>query len=167
MVTTEKNVAEVGKEMCQNKVVKKVSFTGSTPVAKLIAGLAATTLKKCMLPRTTFDDGMLTNGTQGVHRGRRQRSVHCVRRCRYFSSCRRPVAPSDFLYGHTSEVLTQAPLHANSVAAAKLACVLTASSFNRVSMPSSHRGLPRKWLLSISATVWIPKRMFSRKCWDE
>jgi succinate-semialdehyde dehydrogenase/glutarate-semialdehyde dehydrogenase len=46
MVTTQKNVVEVGKEMCQNKIVKKVSFTGSTPVAKLLAGLAATTLKK-------------------------------------------------------------------------------------------------------------------------
>jgi succinate-semialdehyde dehydrogenase/glutarate-semialdehyde dehydrogenase len=37
---------EVGKEMCENKFIKKVSFTGSTSVAKLLYGLAATTLKK-------------------------------------------------------------------------------------------------------------------------
>lgn len=46
VVTTQKNVIEVGKEMCTNKIVKKVSFTGSTPVAKLLYGLATSTLKK-------------------------------------------------------------------------------------------------------------------------
>lgn len=46
IVTTEKNVGEVGKEMCENKTVKKVSFTGSTPVAKLLYGMAANTMKK-------------------------------------------------------------------------------------------------------------------------
>jgi succinate-semialdehyde dehydrogenase/glutarate-semialdehyde dehydrogenase len=46
VVTTQKNVMEVGKEMCENKFIKKVSFTGSTSVAKLLYGLAATTLKK-------------------------------------------------------------------------------------------------------------------------
>jgi hypothetical protein len=34
--------------MCENKVVKKVSFTGSTPVAKLLYRLASSTLKKCV-----------------------------------------------------------------------------------------------------------------------
>ena len=46
MVTTLKNVGEVGKELCENKTVKKVSFTGSTAVAKLLYGMAASTLKK-------------------------------------------------------------------------------------------------------------------------
>jgi len=32
--------------MCENKAVRKISFTGSTPVAKLLYGLAAPTLKK-------------------------------------------------------------------------------------------------------------------------
>lgn len=45
-VTTQKNVIEVGKEMCESKIVKKVSFTGSTPIAKLLTGMAAKTLKK-------------------------------------------------------------------------------------------------------------------------
>ena len=63
MVTTEKNVITVGRELCENKVpyvfdliiapptnvvqaIRKISFTGSTPVAKLLYGLAASTLKK-------------------------------------------------------------------------------------------------------------------------
>ncbi|KAJ7042760.1 succinic semialdehyde dehydrogenase [Mycena alexandri] len=46
VVTTHKNVGEVGKEMCESKIVKKVSFTGSTHVAKLLAGMSASTLKK-------------------------------------------------------------------------------------------------------------------------
>ncbi|KAF8204589.1 succinate-semialdehyde dehydrogenase [Pholiota molesta] len=62
IVTTQKNVVEVGKEMCENKIVKKISFTGSTPVAKLLYGMAASTLKKVSLeaggnaPFIVFDD---------------------------------------------------------------------------------------------------------------
>ena len=65
VVTTQANVVEVGREMCESPVVKKVSFTGSTPVAKLLAGMAAKTLKKCV-----HDDFsvclMLTSFVQGV-----------------------------------------------------------------------------------------------------
>ncbi|KAJ3822600.1 succinic semialdehyde dehydrogenase [Lentinula raphanica] len=62
VVTTEKNVSAVGKEMCESPIVKKVTFTGSTPVAKLLAGMAASTLKKVSLeaggnaPFIVFDD---------------------------------------------------------------------------------------------------------------
>ncbi|KAJ3718058.1 succinic semialdehyde dehydrogenase [Lentinula guzmanii] len=62
VVTTEKNVTVVGKEMCESPIVKKVTFTGSTPVAKLLAGMAASTLKKVSLeaggnaPFIIFDD---------------------------------------------------------------------------------------------------------------
>lgn len=49
IVTTEKHLKDVGREMCENPIVKKVSFTGSTPIAKLIASQAASTLKKCVL----------------------------------------------------------------------------------------------------------------------
>lgn len=45
-MTTQKNVNDVGREMCESKIVKKVSFTGSTTVAKLLYGMAASTLKK-------------------------------------------------------------------------------------------------------------------------
>ena len=46
VVTTEKNVGDVSKEMCESGVVKKVSFTGSTRVAKLLYKMAASTIKK-------------------------------------------------------------------------------------------------------------------------
>jgi hypothetical protein len=35
--------------MCENIIIKKVSFTGSTPVAKLLYQMAAGTLKKCVV----------------------------------------------------------------------------------------------------------------------
>ncbi|KAI3619472.1 succinate-semialdehyde dehydrogenase [Moniliophthora roreri] len=62
IVTTQKNVMEVGKEMCESKIVRKVTFTGSTPVAKLLTGMAASTLKKVSMeaggnaPFIVFDD---------------------------------------------------------------------------------------------------------------
>ena len=46
IVTTQANVSEVGREMCENPIVKKISFTGSTPVAKILYGMASSTLKK-------------------------------------------------------------------------------------------------------------------------
>ena len=46
MVTTQKNVSAVGRELCESKTVKKITFTGSTPVAKLLYSLSSSTLKK-------------------------------------------------------------------------------------------------------------------------
>ncbi|KAF8922245.1 succinate-semialdehyde dehydrogenase [Mucidula mucida] len=72
VVTTMTNVQEVGKEMCENKAVKKVSFTGSTPVAKLLYGLAASTLKKVSLeaggnaPFIVFDDADIDEAVQAA-----------------------------------------------------------------------------------------------------
>jgi succinate-semialdehyde dehydrogenase / glutarate-semialdehyde dehydrogenase len=40
--------------MCENKIVKKVSFTGSTPVAKLLYKMAAGTLKKFVFLKFLF-----------------------------------------------------------------------------------------------------------------
>jgi len=72
IVTTEKNVGEVGKEMCENKTVKKVSFTGSTPIAKLLYGLAASTIKKVSIeaggnaPFIVFDDADINAAVEGA-----------------------------------------------------------------------------------------------------
>lgn len=41
------NIAEVGDELVSNPLVKGISFTGSTPVGKSIAGKAGGLLKKC------------------------------------------------------------------------------------------------------------------------
>ena len=49
IVITQKNVNEVAKEMCENGSVKKVTFTGSTAVAKLLYKMAASTIKKYAL----------------------------------------------------------------------------------------------------------------------
>ena len=46
VVTTHANISDVGRELCENPTVKKISFTGSTPVAKLLYKYAAGTLKK-------------------------------------------------------------------------------------------------------------------------
>jgi succinate-semialdehyde dehydrogenase/glutarate-semialdehyde dehydrogenase len=46
IVTTHKNVSDVAKEMCENSSVKKVTFTGSTAVAKQLYKMAASTIKK-------------------------------------------------------------------------------------------------------------------------
>lgn len=49
VVITEKNIGDVSKEMCESEVVKKVTFTGSTRVAKLLYKMAASTIKKYAL----------------------------------------------------------------------------------------------------------------------
>lgn len=72
VVTTQKNVEAVGRELCQNKIVKKVSFTGSTPVAKLLYGLASSTLKKVSIeaggnaPFIVFDDADVEKAVEGA-----------------------------------------------------------------------------------------------------
>ncbi|EJF55697.1 succinic semialdehyde dehydrogenase [Dichomitus squalens LYAD-421 SS1] len=72
VVTTQANVNEVGREMCENTAVKKVSFTGSTPVAKMLYGLASTTLKKVSIeaggnaPFIVFDDADIDAAVEGV-----------------------------------------------------------------------------------------------------
>ena len=50
IITTQNNINDVAKEMCENPSVKKVSFTGSTAVAKLLYRMAASTIKKYGLP---------------------------------------------------------------------------------------------------------------------
>ncbi|KAI0316114.1 succinate-semialdehyde dehydrogenase [Amylostereum chailletii] len=72
VVTTQKNVAEVAKEMCENKTVKKVSFTGSTPVAKLLSKMASSTLKKISIeaggnaPFIVFGDADIAQAVEGA-----------------------------------------------------------------------------------------------------
>lgn len=46
VVTTLDNVREVAAELCENKIVKKITFTGSTAVAKELYRLGASTMKK-------------------------------------------------------------------------------------------------------------------------
>ncbi|KAI0053601.1 succinic semialdehyde dehydrogenase [Auriscalpium vulgare] len=72
VVTTQKNVNEVAKEMCENVEVKKVSFTGSTPVAKQLYKMSASTLKKVSIeaggnaPFIVFDDADIDAAVEGA-----------------------------------------------------------------------------------------------------
>lgn len=47
VVTTDRHVHEVGKVITTHEEVKKISFTGSTRVGKLLMAQASTTMKKC------------------------------------------------------------------------------------------------------------------------
>ena len=46
IVTTDKHVAAIGKTICESDIVKKVSFTGSTGVGKILMQQSSSTLKK-------------------------------------------------------------------------------------------------------------------------
>lgn len=72
VVTTEKNVGDVSKEMCESGIVKKVTFTGSTRVAKLLYKMAASTVKKISIeaggnaPFVVFDDADIDQAVEGA-----------------------------------------------------------------------------------------------------
>jgi len=72
IVTTLENTPEVGKEMCSNPTVKKISFTGSTAVGKLLMRQSAETLKKLSFelggnaPFIVFDDADLDIAVAGA-----------------------------------------------------------------------------------------------------
>ncbi|PAV20788.1 succinate-semialdehyde dehydrogenase [Pyrrhoderma noxium] len=72
VVTTQKNVSEVGKELCESKNVRKVTFTGSTAVAKLLYSMSASTMKKISFeaggnsPFIVFDDADIDAAVEGA-----------------------------------------------------------------------------------------------------
>lgn len=65
LTTSLENTPAVSKVLCLHSLVKKVTFTGSTVIGKLVAGLCANGLKKCTLelggncPFIVFDDANL------------------------------------------------------------------------------------------------------------
>jgi succinate-semialdehyde dehydrogenase / glutarate-semialdehyde dehydrogenase len=69
---TSKASTEIGKELCENPKVRKLSFTGSTPVGKTLMAQCAPTLKKLSLelggnaPFIVFDDADLEAAVQGA-----------------------------------------------------------------------------------------------------
>lgn len=72
VITTDKNLIAIGNEMTTNKKIKKVSFTGSTRVGKLLAEQAAGTLKKLSLelggnaPLIVFEDADIPTAVAGT-----------------------------------------------------------------------------------------------------
>ncbi|KAK4050570.1 hypothetical protein OIO90_005037 [Microbotryomycetes sp. JL221] len=71
-VLTDKNVQAIGKELCENRKIKKVSFTGSTRVGKILMSQSASTLKKMSMelggnaPFIVFDDADLDKAVAGA-----------------------------------------------------------------------------------------------------
>jgi succinate-semialdehyde dehydrogenase/glutarate-semialdehyde dehydrogenase len=69
---TSSQSSETGKELCENKKVRKLSFTGSTAVGKILMEQAAPTLKKLSLelggnaPFIVFDDADIDEAVKGA-----------------------------------------------------------------------------------------------------
>lgn len=66
LVTADRDLTkEVGEEMCANQIIRKISFTGSTPVGKLLMKQSSDTMKRLSLelggnaPFIVFDDADL------------------------------------------------------------------------------------------------------------
>lgn len=64
--------SEIGKELCENKKIRKLSFTGSTAVGKILMAQCAPTLKKLSLelggnaPFIVFDDADIDAAVKGA-----------------------------------------------------------------------------------------------------
>jgi len=69
---SEINVAEVGDELCTNKDVRKISFTGSTNVGRLLIAKTASTIKKVSMelgghaPFIVFEDADIDEAVEGA-----------------------------------------------------------------------------------------------------
>ncbi|OZJ04996.1 hypothetical protein BZG36_02110 [Bifiguratus adelaidae] len=72
VVTSHKHMKDVGEELTTNPLVKKISFTGSTPVGKLLMRQSSSTLKKMSLelggnaPFIIFDDADVDSAVEGA-----------------------------------------------------------------------------------------------------
>ncbi|KAJ9664057.1 hypothetical protein H2198_000560 [Neophaeococcomyces mojaviensis] len=72
VITTLKSVDEVGKALCESKLVRKLSFTGSTRVGQLLAAQCSNSLKKLSLelggnsPFIVFDDAKIETAVEAA-----------------------------------------------------------------------------------------------------
>lgn len=126
VVTGDKNTVEIGKEITTNPIIKKVSFTGSTGVGKLLMNQSSSTMKKVSFelggnaPFIVFEDADMEKAINAAvlckFRGSGQTCI-CANRFYVHSSvyddfCRRLVEKvSDFKVGHgLAEGTTHGPL---------------------------------------------------------
>lgn len=71
-IVTSANSSEIGKELCENKKLRKLSFTGSTEVGKVLMAQCASSLKKLSLelggnaPFIVFDDADIDAAVKGA-----------------------------------------------------------------------------------------------------
>lgn len=71
-VVTTSDASETGKEFCENHAVRKLTFTGSTPVGRILLKQAADQVMKCSMelggnaPFIVFDDADLDDAVAGA-----------------------------------------------------------------------------------------------------
>ncbi|WP_282078072.1 NAD-dependent succinate-semialdehyde dehydrogenase [Epibacterium ulvae] len=71
-VVTTSDASETGKEFCENPTVRKITFTGSTAVGRILLQQAAGQVKKCSMelggnaPFIVFDDADLDDAVEGA-----------------------------------------------------------------------------------------------------
>ena len=71
-VITSKKSSDIGKEFCENPIVRKLTFTGSTEVGRILLRQAADQVMKCSMelggnaPFIVFDDADLDAAVQGA-----------------------------------------------------------------------------------------------------
>ncbi len=71
-VITSKRSSDIGKEFCENPIVRKLSFTGSTEVGRILLRQAADQVMKCSMelggnaPFIVFDDADLDEAVKGA-----------------------------------------------------------------------------------------------------
>ena len=72
ILVSEKDVAQVGDELCSNQDIRKISFTGSTNVGKILMSKTASTIKKVSMelgghaPFIVFEDADLDKAVEGA-----------------------------------------------------------------------------------------------------
>ena len=71
-VITSKRSSDIGKEFCENPIVRKLTFTGSTEVGRILLRQAADQVMKCSMelggnaPFIVFDDADLDRAVEGA-----------------------------------------------------------------------------------------------------
>lgn len=71
-VVTTSDASSTGKEFCENPIVRKLTFTGSTPVGRILLAQAADQVMKCSMelggnaPFIVFDDADLDAAVEGA-----------------------------------------------------------------------------------------------------
>lgn len=106
-IVTSSNASDIGSELALNTRVRKLTFTGSTPIGKKLMGLCASTIKKLSLelggnaPFIVFDDADLDAAVAGAIASKyRNTGQTCV--------CTNRVLVQDGIYDAFLQMLTAA-----------------------------------------------------------
>ncbi|EMA3833383.1 NAD-dependent succinate-semialdehyde dehydrogenase [Acinetobacter baumannii] len=101
------DAVEVGKTLCESDIVRKLSFTGSTQVGRILMQQCAPTIKKLSLelggnaPVLVFDDANLEQAVQGIMASKyRNSGQSCV--------CANRIYVQDGIYDALAEHLVEA-----------------------------------------------------------